>query len=54
MGVLLVGYVAVQAVFTSTATISGRVIKQRSIVSGLWATVCINSSNYIYSTFKSY
>ncbi|KAK4120293.1 MFS general substrate transporter [Parathielavia appendiculata] len=50
-GVLLVSYVAVQAIFTSTATIPGRIIKQRSIASGLWATVCIQSGNYIYIYF---
>ncbi|KAK4154911.1 major facilitator superfamily domain-containing protein [Chaetomidium leptoderma] len=50
-GVLLVSYVVVQATFTSTATIPGRIVSQRSVISALWATVCINSGNFIFIYF---
>jgi hypothetical protein len=47
-GVLLVAYGFVQ-VFSKTATLPPRLVKQRSIVSALWATFCINGGNYIFS-----
>jgi hypothetical protein len=53
-GVLLVAYVAVQAAFPATATIPPRLVKQRSVVSAFWATVCINSGNYIFGTFPPF
>lgn len=46
---LLIAYVVVQATFTATATIPPRLVKQRSVISAFWATVCINSGNYIFS-----
>ncbi|SPQ26247.1 bf726dd5-ee06-4dcb-8b9c-0a47d6d35c53 [Thermothielavioides terrestris] len=46
-GVLLVAYGFVQ-VFSKTATLPPRLVKQRSIVSALWATFCINGGNYIF------
>ncbi|AEO57279.1 hypothetical protein MYCTH_2303238 [Thermothelomyces thermophilus ATCC 42464] len=50
-GILSAAYVAVQAIFTATSTIPGRIIRQRSIASGLWATVCINSASFIFVYF---
>ncbi|KAG7290107.1 hypothetical protein NEMBOFW57_000102 [Staphylotrichum longicolle] len=50
-GVLLIAYVVVQATFTATATIPPRLVKQRSVISAFWATVCINSGNYIFIYF---
>ncbi|KAK7723292.1 hypothetical protein SLS63_008945 [Diaporthe eres] len=35
----------------ATATLPPRIFKQRSIVSGFWATVCINSGNYVFIYF---
>ncbi len=49
-GVLLIGYAVVQATLTSTATIPPRLVKQRSVISALWATIFINSGSYIFST----
>lgn len=48
---MLISYVAVQAIFTSTSTIPGRIIRQRSVASGLWATVCINSASMVFIYF---
>lgn len=46
---LLVTFVAVQILFPATATIPPRIFKQRSIVAGSWSTICVGSSQYIYS-----
>ncbi|KKY16570.1 putative mfs aflatoxin efflux [Diplodia seriata] len=45
--ILLVAFAAVQVCLPKTATIPPRIFKQRSIVAGCWATVCIGSSQYI-------
>ncbi|KAL2195381.1 major facilitator superfamily domain-containing protein [Corynascus similis CBS 632.67] len=50
-GALLLGYVAVEATLTSTSTVPGRIIRQRSVASALWSTVCINSANYLFIYF---
>ncbi|GME34335.1 mfs aflatoxin efflux [Neofusicoccum parvum] len=50
-GVLLVAFTAVQILLPETATIPPRIFKQRSIVAGCWATVCVGSSQYIYVYF---
>ncbi|KAK3296454.1 major facilitator superfamily domain-containing protein [Chaetomium fimeti] len=49
--VLTIGYITIQATLPATATIPGRIIRQRSVISALWATVCINSGNYILIYF---
>ncbi|KAK4234362.1 major facilitator superfamily domain-containing protein [Achaetomium macrosporum] len=49
-GVLVVAYCLVQ-VFTSTATLPPRLVKQRNVVSAFWATLTINCGMYIYVYF---
>ncbi|PLB50138.1 putative MFS aflatoxin efflux pump [Aspergillus steynii IBT 23096] len=51
MGVLAIGFAAVQILLPKTATIPLRIIKQRSIVAGCWVTVCVGASSYIYTYF---
>ncbi|MCJ1314764.1 hypothetical protein MMC15_000076 [Xylographa vitiligo] len=51
MAVLLVAFVAIQILLPKTATIPPRIFKQRSIVGGFWATLCIGSSSYIFIYF---
>ncbi len=53
-GVLLVAYVVVQATFPATATIPPRLVKQRSVISAFWATLCINSGNYIIGNYQPF
>lgn len=48
-GVLLVAFAAVQILVPATATLPPRLFKQRSVVSALWATLCISSGNFIFS-----
>lgn len=48
-GVLLIAFALAQVFLPATATLPPRIFKQRSIVSGFWATVCINSGNYVFS-----
>ncbi|KAJ4292942.1 hypothetical protein N0V88_005605 [Collariella sp. IMI 366227] len=45
--ILLVAYGFVQT-FSKTATLPPRLIKQRNVLSALWATICINSSMYLF------
>ncbi|CAG9948903.1 unnamed protein product [Clonostachys rosea f. rosea IK726] len=47
-GVLLIGFVAVQVLMPNTATIPPHIFKQRSILSGFWATICIGSQMMIF------
>ena len=47
MSVLLAAFVAVQILLPRTATIPPRIVKQRSIIAGFWATLCIGASQYI-------
>ncbi|MCJ1380208.1 hypothetical protein MMC17_003311 [Xylographa soralifera] len=51
MAVLLVAFIAVQILLPKTATIPPRIFKQRSIIAGFWATLCIGSSSYIFIYF---
>lgn len=48
-GALLVAFAAVQILVPATATLPPRLFKQRSVVSALWATLCISSGNFIFS-----
>ncbi|KAL5393481.1 hypothetical protein DPSP01_000300 [Paraphaeosphaeria sporulosa] len=48
-GVLLLGFVTVQIYLPKTATTPLRLFKYRSLVSGLWAAICIGASQYIFS-----
>jgi len=48
-GLLLLGFVMVQILLPKTATIPPRIFKQRSILSGFFATVCIGSEMMIFS-----
>ncbi|KZF24112.1 putative MFS aflatoxin efflux pump [Xylona heveae TC161] len=50
-GVLLGAFVAAQIFLPKTAMIPPRIFKQRSIVAGCWATLCVGSSQYIYAYF---
>ncbi|KAK4113293.1 MFS general substrate transporter [Canariomyces notabilis] len=50
-GVLLVAYAGVQATLRKTATLPARLVKQRSVISAFWSTLCINSGNYIFIYF---
>lgn len=43
-GVLLIGFVVVQIFTQKTATIQGRVIKNRSIIGGMWFVICLASA----------
>ncbi|KAL1599680.1 hypothetical protein SLS60_007483 [Paraconiothyrium brasiliense] len=47
-GVLLLGFVAVQICLPNTATVPPRLFKYRSLVSGLWAAICIGASQYVF------
>ncbi|KAM0110768.1 hypothetical protein ACP6JB_003555 [Aspergillus fumigatus] len=51
MGVLLLGFVAVQILLTRTATIPLRIFSRRSIFAGVWATICIGASQYVFIYF---
>ncbi|KAL6860390.1 hypothetical protein ACO1O0_004418 [Amphichorda felina] len=51
MGVLAIAFVAVQIFLPKTSTIPPRIFKQRSIIAGCWATLCIGSSMYIFVYF---
>jgi hypothetical protein len=49
MAVLLIAFVVVQVMLPKTAMIPPRVFKkQRSVAFGLWATLCVGCSQYIY------
>ncbi|XXH05441.1 hypothetical protein Hte_011868 [Hypoxylon texense] len=50
-GALLVAFAAVQILVPATATLPPRLFKQRSVVSALWATLCISSGNFIFTYF---
>ncbi|KAI1857640.1 hypothetical protein JX265_011055 [Neoarthrinium moseri] len=50
-GVLLLAFCAVQVLMPKTATIPPRILKQRSILAGFWATVCIGSQMMIFVYF---
>ncbi|KAH8664115.1 putative MFS aflatoxin efflux pump [Xylariales sp. PMI_506] len=50
-GVLLIGFCIVQVLMPNTATIPPRIFKQRSILSGFWATLCIGSQMMIFVYF---
>ncbi|KAK6848915.1 efflux pump aflT [Apiospora arundinis] len=49
--VLLIGFVLTQIFMPKTATVAPRIFKQRSIVAGVWATVCIGSQMMIFVYF---
>lgn len=48
-GALLVAFAAVQILVPATATLPPRLFKYRSVISALWATLCISSGNFIFS-----
>ncbi|KAL1853107.1 hypothetical protein Daus18300_011935 [Diaporthe australafricana] len=50
-GVLLIAFAAAQVLLPATATLHPRIFTQRSVISGFWATVCINSGNYVFIYF---
>ncbi|KAJ0119995.1 hypothetical protein J7T55_000846 [Diaporthe amygdali] len=50
-GILIIAFVAAQVLLPATATLPPRIFKQRSVVSGFWATICINSGNYVFIYF---
>ncbi|KAK8067151.1 hypothetical protein PG997_013898 [Apiospora hydei] len=45
---LLIGFVLTQIFMPKTATVAPRIFKQRSIIAGFWATVCIGSQMMIF------
>lgn len=49
--VLMIGFILVQIYMPKTATIAPRIFKQRSILAGFWATICIGSQMMIFGTF---
>jgi hypothetical protein len=50
MAVLLIAFVAIQFLLPKTAMIPPRIFKgQRSVASGLWSTLCVSASQYVYS-----
>ena len=51
--VLMVAFVLVQIFKPDTATIPGRIFMQRSILSGVWVTICVGSSMMIYGKSAS-
>jgi MFS family permease len=54
MVVLLIAFVAVQVFLPKTAMIPPRIFKnQRSVAFGLWSTLCVGCSQYIYGKIKS-
>lgn len=50
-GVLLITFVVVQIYKPDTATVPPRIFKQRSIIAGSWATLCIGSQMMIFVYF---
>jgi MFS family permease len=48
--VLLVAFVLVQIFLPDTATIPGHIFMQRSILAGVWVTICVGSSMMVYGT----
>ncbi|KAK7966131.1 uncharacterized protein PG986_000408 [Apiospora aurea] len=48
---LLIGFVLTQIFMPKTATVAPRIFKQRSIIAGFWATVCIGSQMMIFVYF---
>ncbi|ORY71976.1 putative MFS aflatoxin efflux pump [Pseudomassariella vexata] len=48
---LMVAFVAVQVFMPRTATVPSRIFKQRSILAGFWATVCLGSQMMIFIYF---
>ncbi|KAK2615974.1 hypothetical protein N8I77_002695 [Diaporthe amygdali] len=50
-GILVIAFVAAQVLLPATATLPPRIFKQRSVVAGFWATICINSGNYVFIYF---
>lgn len=49
MSVLLVAFAAIQVLLPNTAMVPPRLFRgQRSVVAGLWSTVCVGASQYIY------
>lgn len=48
MAVLLVTFVSTQFLRPKTALIPPHILRQRSVVSGFWSTICVGSSQYIY------
>ncbi|KAK0751939.1 major facilitator superfamily domain-containing protein [Schizothecium vesticola] len=49
--VLLVAFVLVQIFLPETATIPGHIFMQRSILAGVWVTICVGSSMMVYIYF---
>ncbi|KAK0635819.1 major facilitator superfamily domain-containing protein [Bombardia bombarda] len=50
-GVLLIGFVLVQVYLPKTATLPPRIFKQRSIIAGVWATICIGAQMMVFVYF---
>ncbi|KAI9150509.1 putative HC-toxin efflux carrier TOXA 13 [Paramyrothecium foliicola] len=50
-GVLLIGFVLVQAFLPKTATVPPRIVKQRSIRAGLFATICVGGQLMIFAYY---
>lgn len=48
---LLIGFVLTQCFMPKTATVAPRIFKQRSVVAGVWATICIGSQMMIFVYF---
>ncbi|KAK6219186.1 dolichol kinase [Pestalotiopsis sp. IQ-011] len=48
---LLIGFCVVQVYMPKTATLPPRIFKQRSILAGFWATLCIGSQMMIFVYF---
>lgn len=50
-GVLLIAFVLVQIFTPKTATIAPRIVKQRSIIAGIWVTLCNGASMMTFVCF---
>lgn len=51
LGILLMlGFILVQIFMPKTATIAPRIFKQRSVLAGFWATICIGSQMMIFGS----
>ncbi|CAK7205357.1 hypothetical protein SEUCBS139899_008127 [Sporothrix eucalyptigena] len=48
---LLSAFIVLQIIHADTATIPPRIFKHRSVVAGVWSTVCVGCSQYIYVYF---
>jgi hypothetical protein len=48
-GVLMIAFTATQVLLPHTATIPGRLVKNKDVMVAVWMFVCLISSNFVLS-----